>query len=305
MIGLIVQRLASAATTLVGAAVVVFGIMQLGGDPAAVLLPADATTADMTRFRHEHGLDQSIFVQFVSFMTSALRGDFGNSLHFGEPALPIALSRLPASAELAFAALLIAVGLAVPAGVVAATQRGRVWDFGIRFAALLGQSVPAYWLGLVLILLLGVRLRWLPVGGTGDISHLVLPAIALSAMPFARLLRLTRVTMLDNLHSEYLRTAVAKGAGPFRVIVGHALRNAWLPIVTAIGVDIAALISQAAIVETVFAWPGLGRLAVQAVYDRDYPLVEVIVLLAATAFVVSNAAIDIACAALDPRLRYE
>ena len=299
------RRLVGAVWVIFGVAVVVFVILHLTGDPATVMMPPDATAADIAAFRHNHGFDRPLYVQFLAFAGAALHGDFGDSLRHGEPALGLVLERLPATAELTFAALVLAVVVAIPAGTIAAVERNTVADYVARVFSLLGQSTPVYWLGIMLILIFGVQLGWFPVSGIGGLSHLVLPAITLGLFSMAKLMRLTRGAMLDVLHSDYLRTALAKGVRPWRVITHHALRNAWLPIVTQIGLELGTLLSGAIITETIFAWPGIGRLAVQAIYDRDYPLVEVAVLVAAISFVVINLFVDLAYAALDPRIRYD
>jgi len=300
-----VRRIAGAFGVVAGVAVVVFVILHLTGDPATVMMPLEATRAEIAAFRHAQGFDRPLWVQFASFAWNALHGDFGLSLRHGEPALGLALERVPASAELAFTALALAVLVAVPAGTLAAVRRNSVVDVAARLLALLGQSTPVYWLGILLILIFGVQLGWFPVSGTGGWRHLVLPAVTLGMFTMARIMRLTRGSMLDVLQSDYLRTAVAKGVGPFRLIVHHALRNAWLPIVTAVGIELGTLLSQAIITETIFSWPGIGRLAYQAILDRDYPVVEAVVLLGALSFVLINLLVDLAYAALDPRIRYE
>ena len=212
---------------------------------------------------------------------------------------------MPASVELALAAISLAVLVAIPAGILAAVRRNSLLDILARVFSLIGQSMPVYWLGIMLILLFGVQLGWFPVSGIGGLKHLVLPAITLGLFSMAKVMRLTRASMLDILQSDFLRTARAKGVLPLRLILHHALRNAWLPIVTVIGVEIGSLISQAIITETIFGWPGIARLAVQAIYDRDYPIVEVVVILAAVSFVAINLLVDVLYAALDPRIRYE
>jgi ABC-type dipeptide/oligopeptide/nickel transport system permease component len=305
LIRFLARRLVGAAWVVAGVAVVVFVVLHLSGDPASAMMPPDASAADVARFKHAHGFDQPLIMQFAQFASAAVRGDFGTSLRYGEPALGLAVERLPASAELASAALLIALLFAVPVGVVSAVRRDTPVDYAARLGALIGQSTPVYWLGLMLILLFGVQLGWFPVSGRGGFSHLVLPAITLGLFSMARLMRLTRSSMLDILSSDFVRAAAAKGLSPLRLIVHHALRNAWLPIVTVIGLDLGTLLSQAVIAESIFAWPGLGRLAIQAINDRDYALVEVVMLLAALSFVVVNLLIDLACAALDPRIRYD
>ncbi len=301
----LLRRVFGAVWVLFGVATVVFVILHFTGDPATVMMPPESTAQDIANFRHLHGFDKPIGVQFVVFLTSVIHGDFGVSLRHDEPALGLALGRLPATAELALSALIIAVVVAIPAGVLAAVRRNTPLDYATRIFALLGQSAPVYWLGLMLILLFGVRLRWFPVSGIGGLRHLVLPAITLGLFSMAKIMRLTRASMLDTLQSDYLRTALAKGVRPLRLIVDHALRNAWLPVATTIGVELGTLLSGAIITETIFAWPGIGRLAVQAIYDRDYPIVEAVVVLAASTFVILNLAVDLLYAALDPRIRYD
>ena len=305
MTAFFVRRIAGAFGVVAGVAVVVFIILHLTGDPAAAMMPLESTQAEIAAFRHAQGFDRPLWVQFASFAWNLLHGNFGLSLRHGEPALGLALERVPASAELAVTALVLAVVVAVPAGTVAAVKRNSALDVAARLLALVGQSTPVYWLGIMLILIFGVQLGWFPVSGTGGWQHLVLPAITLAMFTMARIMRLTRGSMLDVLQSDYLRTAVAKGVGSFRLIWHHALRNAWLPIVTAIGIELGTLLSQAIITETIFSWPGIGRLAYQAILDRDYPVVEAVVILGAVSFVVINLVVDLAYAALDPRIRYE
>jgi peptide/nickel transport system permease protein len=299
------RRAIGALYVLIGVAAIVFVIVHLTGDPAAVMMPPEATASDLASFRHLHGFDRPLIVQFGAFAAGVLRGDFGDSLRHGEPALGLALERLPASGELALAALAIAVCVAVPTGIMAALKRNSPLDVIARTFALIGQSTPVYWLGIMLILVFAVQLNWLPTGGMGGANHFILPALTLGLFTTAKIMRLTRAAMLDILQSDYLRTARAKGVRPFALVMNHALRNAWLPIVTVVGVELGTLFSQAIITETIFAWPGIGRLAVQAIYDRDYPVVEVVVLIAATVFVVVNLLVDLSYALLDPRIRYE
>jgi peptide/nickel transport system permease protein len=305
MTAFLFRRLAGAVWVVVGVAVVVFVILHLTGDPATVMMPLESTQAEIAAFRHLHGFDRPLWVQFASFAWLALHGDFGQSLRHGEPALGLALERVPASAELAFCALFLAIAVAVPAGVLAAVRRNSALDVAARLLALVGQSTPVYWLGIMLILLFGVQLGWFPVSGIGGWQHLVLPAVTLGMFTMARIMRLTRGSMLDVLRSDFLRTALAKGVRPLRLIWHHALRNAWLPVVTALGIELGTLLSQAIITETIFSWPGVGRLAYQAILDRDYPVVEAVVLLSAVSFVALNLIVDLAYAALDPRIRYE
>jgi len=305
VIAYLARRALGAIYVLVGVAAIVFLILHLTGDPAAVMMPPEATTQELAQFRHVHGFDRPLLVQFASFAGAAVRGDFGDSLRNGTPALGLALERLPASGELAFCALTLAVGFAVPIGVLAALRRNSSLDLLARVFALVGQSMPVYWLGIMLVLVFAVQLGWFPTGGIGGPRHLVLPAITLGLFTMAKIMRLTRAAMLEILRSDFLRTARAKGVSPLQLVVHHALRNAWLPIVTVVGIELGTLLSQAIITETIFAWPGVGRLAVQAIYDRDYPVVEVVVLLSASIFVIVNLLVDLSYAALDPRIRYE
>ncbi len=305
MLAFLFRRLAGAAWVVAGVAVTVFVILHLSGDPATVMMPLESTQAEIAQFRHENGFDRPLPVQFAAFAWNALHGDFGNSLRHGEPALGLALERVPASAELAFSALALALLVAIPAGLVAALERNSFVDVAARLVSLAGQSTPVYWLGIMLILIFGVQLGWFPVSGIGGLRHLVLPAVTLGLFSMAKIMRLTRGSMLDILQSDFLRTARAKGLSPWSVIVHHALRNAWLPIVTVVGIELGTLLSQAIITETIFAWPGIGRLAVQAIYDRDYPVVEAVVILSALSFVLVNLLVDLTYAALDPRIRYE
>ncbi len=305
MTAYLVRRLVGALWVVLGVATAVFIILHLTGDPAAVMMPLEATADQVAAFRHEQGFDRPLIVQYGTFMLAASHGDFGNSLRHGEPALGIALQRLPASGELALTALALALLVAIPAGILAAVRRNSPIDLAARVFALIGQSAPVYWLALMLILVFGVQLGWFPVSGIGGIRHLILPAVTLGLFSMAKIMRLTRSAMLDILRSDYLRTAQAKGVQPLRLILHHALRNAWIPIVTVVGIELGTLLSQAIITETVFSWPGIGRLAVQAIYDRDFPVVEVVVLIAAVSFVLINLAVDLSYAALDPRIRYD
>jgi peptide/nickel transport system permease protein len=298
------RRAIGALWALIGVAIVVFVILHITGDPAAVMMPPESSRAEIDAFRHAQGFDRPLIVQFASFATSAVHGDMGLSLRHQEPAMGLALQRLPATIVLAGCAFLIVALIGVPAGVLSAL-RPRTWiDYTARVIALIGQSAPTYWIGLMLILLFAVRLGWVPASGIGDWRNLVLPAATLGFFSTAKIMRLTRAAMLEVLDADFMRTARAKGLTAVRVSLGHGLRNAWLPIVTQLGVELGTLLSGAIITETVFAWPGVGRLAVQAVFERDFPVVESVVLLTATIFVVLNLVVDLLYAVLDPRIRY-
>ena len=305
MLAFLLRRLAGSLAVLAGVATVVFFILHLTGDPAAIMVAPDATKAEIAAFRHAQGFDRPLVLQFVSYAGGLVHGDIGKSLRHETPALALVLERLPATMELAFFALGVMLLVAVPDGVVSAIKPNSAIDWIVRLFALVGQSAPTYWIGLMLILLFGVGLGWLPVSGIGGLRHLILPGLTLGFFSAAKIMRLTRASMLETLGTDYLRTAAAKGLAPVRVIVNHALRNAWLPIVTAVGIEFGTLLSGAIITENIFAWPGIGRLAVQGVLDRDFPVVEGVVLITATIFVLINVLVDVTYAVLDPRIRYE
>lgn len=301
----IARRLLDAIFVLLGVSFVVFIMVHLSGDPVLLMLPLDASQQQVDEFRQRLGFDRPLLAQYLRFLSGAVRGDFGNSLRFNQPALRLVAERLPATAELAFVSLALAAGFGVPAGVIAAVGRGRGWDVGIRMVALAGQAVPIFWLGIMLILLFGERLRVLPTSGTGTWRHIILPAASLAAYSAASISRLQRSAMLEVLGREYIVTARAKGLRNITVITKHALRNALIPVVTVIGLQMGTLLGGAIITETIFAWPGVGRLSLQAIQSRDYVLVQASVFVVATVFVLINLVVDILYAVLDPRIRYE
>jgi ABC-type dipeptide/oligopeptide/nickel transport system permease component len=297
------RRLLQSLVVLLGVSFVVFFILHLTGDPALVLLPPEATAEDIRRFREAMGFNDPFLVQYGRFLAGALRGDFGQSIRHGEPAFELVMERMPATFQLSGAALLIALCLAVPAGIVSAVRRNSVIDYFSTVVALLGQSMPTFWLGIMLILLFSVQFNVLPSSGRGGIEHLVLPAITLGLFTTARIARLTRSGMLEVLNQDYIRTARAKGMSNPPVVWKHALKNAAIPIVTIIGIELGTLLGGSVITETIFAWPGVGRLSVQAIYNRDYPVVQAAVFLLATTFVLVNLFVDVIYTYLDPRIR--
>jgi len=299
----LVRRLWQSVLVLFGVSVVVFLILHLTGDPAALLLPPDATAEDIARFRKSMGFDDPVAVQYVRFLKGALRGDFGESLRHGEPAMGLVVERMPATFELAGAALLLALCLAIPAGIISAVKRNTLVDYVSTVVALLGQAMPTFWLGIMLILVFSVRLSWLPSSGRGDLQHLILPAITLGLFTTARITRLTRSGMLEVLGQDYIRTARAKGVSEPPVVWKHALKNASIPIVTIVGIELGTLLGGSVITETIFAWPGVGRLSVQAIFNRDYPVVQAAVFLLASTFVIVNLLVDVVYTYLDPRIR--
>jgi peptide/nickel transport system permease protein len=299
----LLRRLAQSVLVLLGVSFVVFFILYLTGDPALVLLPPDATAEDVREFRARMGFNDPFIVQYGRFLGGALRGDFGQSVRHGEPAFHLVVERLPATFELSGAALLVALVLAIPAGVVSAVRRNSLTDYVATVVALLGQSMPTFWLGIMLILVFSVQFNVLPSSGRGGIEHLLLPAVTLGLFTTARITRLTRSGMLEVLNQDYIRTAQAKGVSGPPVVWKHAFKNAAIPIVTIVGIELGTLLGGSVITETIFAWPGVGRLSVQAIYNRDYPVVQAAVFLLASTFVLVNLVVDLLYTYLDPRIR--
>ncbi len=301
--GYLARRLFSGALAILGIVIVVFVLVRMLGDPAALMMPPEATKEEIEIFRHAYGFDRPIHVQLVDFMKDLARGDLGRSLRHDEPVMNMIMERLPATLKLSVTALVISLVLAVPLGVIAAIHRGGFWDRATMVIAMLGQSVPDFWLGLMLIYLAGVRLRLVPISGYGGLSHLVLPALTLSTFPLARTTRIVRSAMLEVLGQDYIRTARSKGLSEGIVTYKHALKNALIPVITVVGLDLGALLGGAVIVETIFAWPGMGRLVVQALDNRDFPLVQGGVLVMAISYVGVNILVDLLYSIVDPRIR--
>jgi peptide/nickel transport system permease protein len=289
----------------VGVSLVVFGLVHLSGDPVLLMVSSDAPADVIATTRHELGFDRPLHAQFIDYVARAARGDLGVSLRSSLPVAALIRDRLPATVELTVAALLIAVAIAIPAGIVSAVKRGSALDRLAMVGAVAGQAVPIFWLALLLIAFFGVYLRWFPVFGRGSLAHLVLPAVSLSTVILGRLARLVRGSMLEVLGQDYVRTARAKGVGEVRVLAGHALKNAAIPIVTLLGLQFAQLLGGAVVTETIFAWPGIGRLVVEAIFNRDFPVVQGVVLVVSLIFVAVNLLVDLTYAALDPRIRTE
>ena len=298
------RRLLLLPITLLGVLLLVFAFLHLvPGDPVEIMLGESAAPADRVALRHVLGLDRPLPLQLATFLAGVAHGDLGWSIAYRAPVASLVAARWPATVELAGAAFAIAVVLAVPAGVLAAVRAGTAIDRAVRLASLVGVCIPSVWLGPLLILLFAVRLGWLPVSGRGGVAHLVLPAVTLGLGMAGVLVRLTRNATLSALRADAARTARAKGAPPWRVVLVHALGTALLPVTTVAGLQAGALLAGAVVTETIFAWPGLGRLAVQAIGARDYPLVQGCVLVIAATYVLVNLATDLLCAWLDPRLR--
>jgi peptide/nickel transport system permease protein len=282
---------------------VVFIVMRLSGDPVPLLLPPDAPVSEMERVRRDLGLDQPLPVQYGIFLGNVARGDFGRSIHFRQPAMDVARSYLRATFELGLVAFAVALVVAFPIGVLSAVRRNSLLDHVTMGLALVGQSAPTFFIGISLILVLALRLDLFPTSGRGDWRHLVLPALTLGAFTMASIARITRSAVLEVLRADFVRTARAKGVAETWVVTKHTLRNAALPILTITGLQFGTLLGGAVVTETVFAWPGIGRLAIQSIYNRDYPVVQSTVFIAAVLFIAINLVLDVLYGVLDPRAR--
>ncbi len=305
MLKFVVARIVQSVFVVLGVTLVTFMLMFLAGDPVYLYADDRASAEEIAQLRRDLGFDRPWLVQYGNYVVGLAQGDLGRSLRYHAPVRDLILERLPATAQLALMALVIAVVAPVPLAIVAARNRGRWPDSLAMTLALVGQSLPNFWLGILLILLFGVHLRWLPISGSGTVWHLVLPAITLSTFSAARNARLLRSSFLEVMSLDYIRTARSKGVSERRVFFGHALKNALLATVTVIGLDVGFLLGGSVIVETVFAWPGMGRLTIQAIYGKDLPLVQGAVTFMAFVFVLVNLAVDVAYTFLDPRVRYD
>ncbi|MCX7378170.1 MAG: ABC transporter permease [Alphaproteobacteria bacterium] len=303
MLALVLRRLWQGAISILGASVIIFVISRLSGDPVVMLVPPDAPPSLIAEIRTQYGLDQPLVWQYLLFVGHALSGDFGNSYRWQMPALKLILDRLPATIQLAACGLLFSVALAVPIGVLSAVHRGGWIDRIGRIFAMLGQAMPAFWVGLLLILVFAVQLNWLPAFGHGTPAHVVLPAIALGWYPVAAQTRIVRSAMLDVLDSDHIRLSRALGTPERLIVWKYALRNAAVPLLTMLGVYFAAMLGGAFVVETIFAWPGVGRTVVEAVFSRDFPVVQAGVLFTSILFVLSNLLVDLSYGLVDPRIR--
>lgn len=303
MPGFFIRRLMQGVISIIGASMIIFVISRLSGDPILMLLPNDAPASMIEETRRALGLDRPLWVQYLIFAQNALVGDFGNSYRWKMPAVKLILDRLPATIELAMSGLLFSVAVAVPVGVMSAVHRGGWIDRIGRVFAMLGQAMPAFWVGLLLILVFAIKLNWLPAFGHGSWSQLVLPAISLGWYPVAAQTRIVRSAMLDVLDSDHIRLSRALGTPERLIIWKYALRNAAVPLLTMLGVYFAAMLGGAFVVETIFAWPGVGRTVVEAVFARDFPVVQAGVLFTSILFVMSNLLVDLSYGLVDPRIR--
>jgi len=297
------QRLFRALVALWLVSTVVFVVMRLSGDPVPLLLPPDAPISEMERVRRELGLDRPLPVQYAVFLRNTLKLDFGRSLHFRQPAFSVVSGYIPATLELGLTAFFLAALVAVPVGLISAMKRNTLLDHAAMGFALIGQAAPTFFLGILFILLLSLKLDLFPTSGRGNWSNLVLPALTLGAFTMASIARLTRSAVLEVLRADYIRTARAKGLGEALVVAKHTFRNAAIPILTITALQFGTLLGGAVVTETVFSWPGIGRLAVQSIYNRDYPVVQCTVFLAAVMFIIINFAVDLFYGVLDPRAR--
>jgi|SRR5450756_2034473 len=301
----IVQRLIVAIPTLIGVAVVVFLMLRmLPGDPARTIAGVLASEQDVERIRVQLGLDQPVWVQFVDFITRLARLDLGQSARTSQPVLSEILARLPYTVELAVTAIILATAIGILAGVVAATHHNTRIDYLVSAASLFGVSMPVYWLGLMLIVVFAINLRWLPAAGADQPACFILPSFTLASFVVGLITRMTRSSMLEVLSQDYVQTARAKGLHEQRVRYVHALRNALLPVVTVVGLQFGTLLGGAVLTETVFGWPGIGQLLIDSIFSRDYPLVQGIVLTFSTLFILVNLVVDVVYAFVDPRIRY-
>ena len=301
----VARRAVQGVVVLFGVSIIVFLLMHLAGDPVAVLLPLDTPPEQLDAFRQEMGFDRPLPIQYLRFLSRAVRGDFGYSYHYRTDAMQIVLERMPATLKLTFAALFVALVVAVPAGVVAALRQGKISDTIVRMAVLLGQAVPGFWLALMLMLLFGVRLRWLPVSGSEGWQSLILPAIVAGSFSMATITRLLRSSLLETLGENYIQTARGKGLPERAIITRHGLKNAAIPVITVIGLQIGWLLGGAVIAEVVFAYPGMGRLAVTAISYRDVPVIQSFVAITAIVVVTINLSLDVVYGWLDPRIRVD
>lgn len=304
MLGYILKRLWHTAYVIVGISMISFFFIHLSGDPVMLMLPGDASDHEIEELREQLGFNDPLHVQYARFAVNAVQGDFGDSLYYHVPVMELIVERLPASLELAFSAMIFALVLAIPLGILSAVKRGSMLDMGSMFGALIGISMPHFWLGIMMMLLFSIHLGWLPTSGRGSFAHLIMPSISLGLSLMAMFARLTRSVMLEILSLDYIRTARAKGLKEQVIIYKHALKNALIPLVTVAGMQFGFLIGGTVIIETVFAWPGLGRLVIQAIFGRDYPLVQGIVFVFSIIFVGINLLVDILYVYLDPQISY-
>lgn len=298
------SRLGQSVLLLVGIIILVFAMVRITGDPAALMMPREATAADIEAFRERMGFNDPIIVQFWDFLKGAITGDFGSSLHFKTPAMPLVLERLPATLQLASIALLMALVVSIPLGLIGGFNPGSLPDSFGRLWALLGQSIPNFWLGLMLIIFFGVKLQWFPTFGRDTWKSVIMPAFVLGLPVMGQLVRLTRSAVLEIRSEDFIRTAHSKGLEPRTIYVKHVLRNVAIPLVSVIGVQFGYMLGGSIYIEAIFSWPGMGGLLEQSIGWRDYPLVQAIAVFTSVVVLVLNLLTDLAYAVIDPRIRY-
>jgi peptide/nickel transport system permease protein len=299
----ILRRFVETIVVLYLALTAVFVMVRLTGDPVLLMIPADATPEFIEQFRREMGFNEPLIIQYGNFLLGAVQGDFGKSLRQQAGAISLVIERIPASLLLTTTSILIALIASIPVGIFSASKRGSLMDKLGTVNAVFGQSIPNFWLGLMLILVFSVLLRWLPTGGMGSWKHLVLPSITLAAYSVARITRLTRSSMIEVLQMDYIQTARAKGLKELKILWKHALKNALIPIITITGLQIGVIFGGAVITETIFSWPGLGRLLVQSIYFRDFPTVQASVFIIAVMVCLINLIVDLLYALVNPEIR--
>jgi peptide/nickel transport system permease protein len=301
----IFKRLIRAFFTVLGVSFFVFALIHVSGDPVALMLPPEATQEEIDAMRTALGFDKPLYVQYWIFLSSAARGDFGESIRWQRPCMDLFLERFPHTLLLGTTSMIWALLIGLTVGILSAVNVGRWFDNFGKIIALLGQALPVFWLGLMLMLLFSVKLRWLPTSGSGGLQYLVLPSLTLGALFAAAITRLTRSTMLDVLDSEYIKMARIVGVRGTTVVIKQAFKNAMIPVLTMAALNFIVLINGTVITETIFTWPGVGRLIVQAIFARDYPVVQTILLIFSSSFVFANLIVDILYAYIDPRIRYQ
>ncbi|MBW1699903.1 MAG: ABC transporter permease [Deltaproteobacteria bacterium] len=306
MSGYLTRRLIHSIIIIFGISIAVFVISRLSGDPVSLMVDFDTPNEDREILRKELGLDRPVLIQYLIFIKGAVQGDFGTSIRHGEPAIRLVFQRIPATLRLLVVTILWAIIVAIPIGIISALKRNSFFDLIGMTLSFLGQSIPSFWLGIMLIMIVGVRFRLLPISGYGDgaLVNVILPAVTLGAFEMASFARITRSSMLAVLDMDFIQTARAKGLAEFFVVIKHALKNALIPIVTIMGLHVAFLMGGAVITEQIFAYPGVGWLAIQAIYNRDFPVIQAIVMIVSVGVVVTNFLIDILYTFIDPRIRY-
>ncbi len=299
------RRLLQMIPVMIGITLIVFVLLRVSGDPVLLMLPEDAPQSQVDTLRRNLGLDKSLPEQYLIFISNLVTGDFGRSIRYGnQPVLPIVLERLPATLQLTLGALVVAMLISLPAGIIAAVNRRRWPDYGASTLSILGEAMPNFWLGIMLILIFAINLQIFPVSGRGGFMSLVLPSVTLGTGLAAMLTRLMRSSLLEVLGLDYVRTATAKGLRPRMVLLKHALRNSLLAYVTVLGLQIAGLMAGSVVTEQVFAWPGIGLLAIQAINSRDMAVVQAVVIVASLIVMLANLAVDLLYAVIDPRIHY-